>query len=446
MRIAVADVAYYVREGDVLDKTARLRGNSVYCPDRVVPMLPESLSNGLCSLKPNEDRACIVACITIDAKGTVIKKNFVRGLMRSVARLTYEQVQSAYDGIPDEKTGSLKNKVIEPLYGAFEVLNRARQKRGTLELEVPERKIEFDETGHVHAINEQQRLDSHRMIEEFMITANVAAAEVLEQNSEPVMYRIHDRPAADKIESLAEAVSNLGLKFKKTNTIDLHSFSLLINSAHKKNISTIINEIVLRTQSQAVYGPLRIGHFGLGLKTYCHFTSPIRRYSDILVHRSLIAALKLGSDGHSSGFAQNYSAIGEEISKTERRAMAVEREVKSRLITGFIAERIGAEFKAQITGITRFGIFVRLNDNGAEGLIPIGTLPGNWYNVDKSGLKMTEERTGTYFYLGETVDVKLVEALPITGSLKFAIVAKNVKAYSSGRQTLRYKRHRKRRY
>ena len=446
LRIAVADVAYYVREGDALDQTARLRGNSVYCPDRVVPMLPESLSNGLCSLKPNEDRACIVACITIDATGTVIKKNFVRGLMRSVARLTYEQVQSAYDGIPEDETGSLTKKIIKPLYGAFDVLNRARQKRGTLELELPERKIEFNKTGHVHAINEQQRLDSHRMIEEFMITANVAAAEVLEQHSEPVMYRIHDRPAADKIESLAEAVNNLGLKFKKTNMIDPRSFSLLVKNAHKKNISKIVNEIVLRTQSQAVYGPLRIGHFGLGLKTYCHFTSPIRRYSDLLVHRSLITALKLGSDGHSSGFAQNYSAIGEEISKTERRAMAVEREVKSRLITGFIAERIGAEFKAQITGITRFGIFVRLNDNGAEGLIPIGTLPGDWYNVAKSGLKMTEERTGIHFYLGETVNVKLVEALPITGSLKFAIVAKNATAYSSGRRKSRHKRHPKRRH
>ena len=446
LRIAVADVAYYVQEGDALDNTARLRGNSVYCPDRVVPMLPEALSNGLCSLKPNEDRACLVACITIDAKGNIIKKNFVRGLMRSVARLTYEQVQSAYDGIPDEKTGSLTNNVIKPLYGAFDVLNRARQERGTLELEIPSRKIKFDKAGHVHAINEQQRLDSHRMIEEFMITANVAAAEVLEQNSAPVMYRIHERPAADKIDSLAEAVKNLGLKFMKNNTIDPRSFSLLVANAHKKNISTIVNEIVLRTQSQAVYSPLRIGHFGLGLKTYCHFTSPIRRYSDILVHRSLITTLKLGSDGHTAGFAQNYSAIGEEISKTERRAMAVEREVQSRLITGFIAERIGAEFKAQITGITRFGIFVRLNDTGAEGLIPIGTLPGDWYNVDKSGLKMTEERTGTYFYLGESIKVKLEEALPITGSLKFAIVTKNMAAYRSGRRNSRYNRHRKRRY
>ena len=446
LQIAIADVAYYVQEGDALDKTARLRGNSVYCPDLVVPMLPESLSNDLCSLKPNEDRACIVACIKIDAEGNIIKKNFVRGLMRSVARLTYEQVQSAFDGISDEVTGSLTNKVIKPLYGAFFALNGARQKRGTLELEIPERKIEFDKTGRVHAINEQQRLDSHRMIEEFMITANVAAAEVLEHNAEPIMYRIHDRPAADKIESLTEAVNNLGLKFKNTNLIDPRSFSLLIKNAHKKNISTIVNEIVLRTQSQAVYGPLRIGHFGLGLKTYCHFTSPIRRYSDILVHRALITALKLGSDGHSSGFAQNYSAIGEEISKTERRAMAVEREVKSRLITGFIAERIGAEFKAQITGITRFGIFVRLNDNGAEGLIPIGTLPGDWYKVDKSGLKMTEERIGIHFYLGETVDVRLVEALPITGSLKFAIVTKNATAHSSGRRKSRYKRHPKRRH
>ena len=446
LQIAIADVAYYVQEGDALDKTARLRGNSVYCPDLVVPMLPESLSNGLCSLKPNEDRACIVACIKIDAEGNIIKKNFVRGLMRSVARLTYEQVQSAFDGIPDEVTGSLTTKVIKPLYRAFFALNRARQKRGTLELEIPDRKVKFDKAGRVHAIDEQQRLDSHRMIEEFMITANVAAAELLEQHSAPVMYRIHERPAPDKIESLAEAVNNFGLKFIKNNKIDPRSFSLLVADAHKKNISTIINEIVLRTQSQAVYGPLRIGHFGLGLKSYCHFTSPIRRYSDILVHRSLITALKLGSDGNSSGFAQNYSAIGEEISKTERRALAVEREVQSRLITGFIAERIGAEFKAQITGITRFGIFVRLNDNGAEGLIPIGTLPGDWYNVDKSGLKMTEERTGIHFYLGETVDVKLVEALPITGSLKFAIVAENITAYSSGRRNSRYNRHRKRRY
>ena len=446
LQIAIADVAYYVHEGDALDKTARLRGNSVYCPDRVVPMLPESLSTGVCSLKPNEDRACIVACIKIDAEGNIIKKNFARGLMRSVARLTYEQVQSAFDGIHDEVTGSLATKVIKPLYGAFFALNRARQKRGTLELEIPDRKVKFDKAGRVHAIDEQQRLDSHRMIEEFMITANVAAAELLEQHSAPVMYRIHERPAPDKIESLAEAVNNFGLKFIKNNKIDPRAFSLLVTDARKKNISTVINEIVLRTQSQAVYGPLRIGHFGLGLKTYCHFTSPIRRYSDLLVHRSLITALKLGSDGHSSGFAQKYAAIGEEISKTERRAMAVEREIQSRLVTGFVADRIGAEFNAQIIGITRFGIFVRLNDNGAEGLIPIGTLPGDWYNVDKSGLKMTEERSGSHFHLGETIDVKLVEAMPITGSLKFAIVAKNVTAYRSRRRNLRHKRHRKRLY
>ena len=445
--IAIADVAHYVREGDALDKTARLRGNSVYCLGRVIPMLPEALSNGVCSLKPNEDRACIIADIKIDSEGNTIKKKFGRCLMRSVARLTYEQVQSAYDGIPDKTTAPLINDVIRPLYGAFDALKRARKKRCALELELPEWNIELNDDGLIRKIGPKIHLDSHRLIEEFMIAANVAAAEVLEKHSATVMYRIHEPPAGEKISNLSEALSNLGLDvIKNGKTLNTKALCILLSKARKKNISSIVNECVLRSQSQAVYGPSRLGHFGLGLDTYCHFTSPIRRYSDILVHRSLITALQLGKDGHSIDFIEEYEKIGREISSAERKAMAIEREVQSRLITTFMVDRISAEFEAQITGVTRHGLFVRLHDTGAEGFIPLRTLPNDWYSVDRSGFKITGERSGIQFCLGGIVNVKLVEAIPNTGSLRFAIVGNNKKMIRSNRNRKRIRKRHKRQF
>lgn len=440
--VAIADVAHYVGEGDALDRTARLRGNSVYCPDRVIPMLPEALSNGMCSLRPTETRACLAAEMWISAEGKLLECEFKRGLMRSAARLTYEQVQAAHDGKPDEATAPLLENVIRPLYGAFRSLDRARRRRGTLDLELPERRIEFDDAGRVTAITERERLDSHRLIEEFMIAANVAAARTLESKSAPVMYRIHEPPATEKIEALGEALDGLGLKLTKSGSITPALFAGILKQAADKNIAPLVSEIILRSQSQAVYSPARLGHFGLALRTYCHFTSPIRRYADILVHRALISALGLGKDGLSGDQARSFEAIGEEISTAERRAMTVEREVQDRLVTAFIADRVGATFEGRITGVTRHGLFVRLNDTGAEGLLPIRMLPDDWYEVDDAGFSMTGERFGLRFRLGEEISVELADASPITGSLSFRLISGGGKA-PAGRNRARKPRQRR---
>jgi ribonuclease R len=399
--VAIADVSHYVRDGDALDRTARLRGNSVYCPDRVVPMLPEALSNGVCSLKPNEVRACLATEIWINSDGKLLRSEFKRALMRSTARLTYEQVQHAYDGHPDEATGALLDPVIKPLYGAFKALDQARRKRGTLELDLPERQILFDEAGNISAIKLRERLDSHRLIEEFMIAANVAAAKTLEAKKMPVMYRIHEPPALEKMEALGQALNNLGIKLTKSGALTPALFAGILNRVAGTDTAPLVSELILRCQSQAVYGPTKLGHFGLALKSYCHFTSPIRRYSDVLVHRALIRALDLGKDGLTHSDKGIFEEIGEEISSTERRAMSVEREVRERLVVSYIADQVGAAFDGLITGVTKFGLFIRLNE---------------------AGFSMTGERYGRLFRLGESVVVELAEAAPVTGSLSFRLI------------------------
>ena len=420
--VAIADVAYYIREGDILDQTARLRGNSVYCPDRVVPMLPEALSNGVCSLNPDEPRACIISEMWISNQGSLLRSEFKRGLMQSAARLTYEQVQQAYDGSPDEITTPLMEAVIKPLYGAFQALDIARQKRGTLDLDIPERQIHFDKDGSINAITLRERLNSHRLIEEFMIAANVSAAKTLEAKRLPVMYRNHEPPALEKLEALGQALNGLGIKLAKGTKISPKVFASVLRQAEHKDKEALVSEIILRSQSQAVYGPAKLGHFGLALSSYCHFTSPIRRYADLLVHRALISALELGTDGLGCDLESTFEKIGEEISAAERRAMTVEREVRDRLIVTYIADRVGAIFEGQITGVTRYGLFIRLNGTGAEGLLPIRMLPEDWYNIDKTGFSMIGERTSLQFRLGEIITVELTQAEQITGSLSFRFV------------------------
>ena len=385
-------------------------------------MLPEALSNGVCSLKPNEIRACLATEIWINSDGKLLRSEFKRALMRSTARLTYEQVQHAYDGHPDEATGALLEQVIKPLYGAFKALDQARRKRGTLELDLPERQFLFDEAGNISAIKLRERLDSHRLIEEFMIAANVAAAKTLEAKKMPVMYRIHEPPALEKMEALGQALNNLGIKLTKSGALAPALFAGILNRVAGTDTAPLISELILRCQSQAVYGPAKLGHFGLALKSYCHFTSPIRRYSDVLVHRALIRALDLGKDGLTHDDKGIFEEIGEEISSTERRAMSVEREVRERLVVSYIADQVGAAFDGLITGVTKFGLFIRLNDTGAEGLLPIKMLPDDWYEVDEAGFSMTGERYGRQFRLGESVVVELAEAAPITGSLSFRLI------------------------
>lgn len=420
--VAIADVAYYVRPGDALDRCAYERGNSVYFPDRVVPMLPEALSNGLCSLKPGEERPCMAVEMVIDAHGKKLRHRFLRGLMRSAARLTYEQVQQAHDGAPDEVTGPLRERVIAPLYGAFAALLEARERRGTLELDIPERKVVLGEDGTVERIEPRPRLDSHRLIEEFMIAANVAAAETLEAKRQPAMYRVHDAPDPVKVEALRQFVATLGLPLARGQVIRPQTFTRLLERAASTPYADMINQLVLRSQAQAVYSPENIGHFGLALRRYCHFTSPIRRYADLLVHRALISGNRLGEGGLPPEAGEAFAEIGMHISATERRAAAAERDAVDRFTAAFLAERVGAIFRGRIAGVTRFGLFVTLFDSGADGLVPIGTLPTDYYDHDEFQHALVGRRSGRVYRLGEPVEVRLLEAEPVTGGIILQLI------------------------
>jgi len=418
--VAIADVAWYVRPGDALDRSALQRGTSVYFPDRVIPMLPEALSNDLCSLRPREDRATLAAHIWIDAQGRIRRHRFERAMIRSAARLTYDQVQAARDGAPDDKTGPLMERIIAPLYGAYEVLAAARDKRGALDLDMPERKVEIGEDGHISRIAPRQRFDSHKLIEEFMIAANVAAAETLEARHTPCMYRVHDVPDPAKVAALADFVAALGFRMAKGQVMTATQFNRLLTQARGTPHWELINDMILRTQSQAVYSPDNLGHFGLGLRRYSHFTSPIRRYADLLVHRGLIRALGLGDGGLPDNADDSFEELGVRISAMERRGMLAEREALDRYITAYMTDHVDAEFQGRVTGVTRAGLFVTLDETGANGLIPIRSLePRDFYFHDERQQRLVGERTGRYFSLGMRVTVRLVEANTLTGSLLF---------------------------
>ena len=422
LMVAIADVAHYVRPGDILDRCAESRGNSVYFPDRVVPMLPEALSNGLCSLHPDEDRPCLAVHLWLDQDGGLRRHRFVRGLMRSAARLTYSQVQDAKDGRGDADTTPLLDTVIQPLYGAFAALSKARDKRGVLDLDLPERRVTLDESGNLTGIETRDRLDSHRLIEEFMITANVAAAKTLSRRKRPCMYRVHEPPDPFKVDALRDFLKSLGYSLPRGQALRPLNFSHVLHKASASDHGPLISEIVLRTQSKAIYSPENLGHFGLALDRYTHFTSPIRRYSDLLVHRSLINALKLGEHGLSAHSIERFGDIAEHISDTERRAEAAERDAFDRYAVAFLSERIGAEFSGRINGVTRFGLFVTLDETGADGLALVRSLGTEFFDHDESRHCLCGRATGKTFTLGDPVTVRLTEANPVTGSMQFEIL------------------------
>jgi ribonuclease R len=422
MLVAIADVAHYVRAGRPLDREAEKRGNSVYFPDRVVPMLPEALSNDLCSLRPREDRACLVAEIWIDAHGKMKRHQFHRGLMRSVARLTYERVQFAADGKPDDEIAPLMDAVIGPLYGAYAALREARRKRGTLDLEAQERRVILDDKGRVVRIEQRRSLDSHKLIEEFMIAANVAAAETLERRQQPCMYRIHPAPDAAKVEALREFLGSLDLGFAKGQVIRPKLFTQVLERAKETPYRAVVNELVLRTQMQAAYSPNNVGHFGLALPRYCHFTSPIRRYADLLVHRAIVDGLKLGSDGLPPGAEGRFERIGEAISATERRAAQAERDAIDRYTAAYLSAQRGETVAGRINGVTRFGLFVTLLESGGSGLVPISSLPNDFYEHDEAHHRLVGRRWARQYRLGDPVWSKIVEADPVTGGLVLHLV------------------------
>jgi ribonuclease R len=420
--VAIADVAYYVRPGSALDRSARERGNSAYFPDRVVPMLPHELSSDLCSLLPDVDRACLAVHIWLDTEGSKLRHQFARGLMRSHGNLSYERVQAAIDGRPDEETAALLEPVLKPLWAAWRAVMKEREKRQPLDIDSPERKIVLDETGRVASVAPRARLDAHRVIEEFMILANVCAAETLEARRQACMYRVHDQPSAEKLESLRDFLQTLEMPFAKGQVIRPRHFNAILARAAGTPHRRVVNEVVLRSQAQAVYSPDNIGHFGLALQKYAHFTSPIRRYSDLLVHRGLIRGLKLGDDGLTAEEIESFRETAEHISHTERRAMAAERESNDRYLAAFMADRVGATFSGRISGVARFGLFVALDETGADGIVPVSTLGRDYFVHDERAHALVGERTRATYRLGDAVVVRLREATPVTGGLVFEVL------------------------
>jgi len=418
--VAIADVAYYVRPGDALDHAARDRGNSVYFPDRVVPMLPEALSNELCSLKPHVDRACLAIEMTLSSDGKLKSHHIKRGLMRSQARLTYTQVQQAVDGVLDETTRPILDKVIKPLYGAYKSLAKARHRRGTLDIEQAERQVIFGPDGHIERIVPRPRYDSHRLIEEFMICANVAAARTLVAKSWPCLFRIHDAPDALRVANLRLTLRKMKIPFTKATNPQPSQFNELLAGTRKSPVAQMITDLVLRTQAQAKYSPLNIGHFGLSLSQYAHFTSPIRRYADLIVHRSLISALQLGTDGLINKDAP-LTAIADHISATERQAAIAEREVMDRFVTAYHYPHVGETFNATIVGVTKVGLFVAITDTGAQGFIPRGSIRGDNFYHDEDNHSLVGRRTKRMYQLGSRLEVLLQSADITANSLIFEI-------------------------
>ena len=420
--VAIADVAAYVRPGSALDRSAWGKGNSVYFPDRVEPMLPERLSAGLCSLVEGEDRATFAVRMVFDRTGRKIGHRFMRGLMRSAAKLSYEQAQAAIDGTPDDQTGPLLEPILRPLWAAYLTMKAGREARSPLEIESEERRIRLNAEGEVVSIEKRAGLEAHKLIEEMMIQANVSAAETLESRKSPLVYRVHDTPSQEKLFALGDFLSTVGIKWSKGQAATTRRFNDLLGQTRGGPHAQIVNEVVLRSQMQAIYAPDNIGHFGLNLDRYAHFTSPIRRYADLVVHRALIRALKLGSDGLSEAEIPRMAETAEHITVCERRAMAAERDANDRYVASFLSEHEGATFEGRITGVTRFGLFVRLEDTGADGLVPVSSLGAEYFVHDERAHALVGERSGKRWRLGTRVQVRLLEATPVTGGLLFEML------------------------
>ena len=410
--VAIADVAHYVKPGSALDNSARERGNSCYFPDRVVPMLPEALSNGWCSLKPHEDRGCLFVEMHIDVHGRKTAHKFGRGLMRSAARKTYEQVQAEFEDDPQSHAH---------LYAAYTALKAARDARGTLDLDLPERKVEIGLDGQVKNIAPRPQLDSHRLIEEFMILANVCAAEELEHRHQPCMYRVHAPPSPEKLDNLRSFLATLDISLVAGDQLHPRDLDRVLKLVAGTDNSSLVNETVLRSQSQAEYSPENIGHFGLALTKYAHFTSPIRRYADLLVHRALITGLKLGKDGLSPEDIAMFEDTAEQITGTERRATLAERDSTDRYLALYLQHRVGELFTSRVSGVTKFGLFVTLPESGASGFLSMANLPDDYWMHDEATQSLIGKRSRKTFQLAQMLDVRLAEARPVTGGLLFTL-------------------------
>ncbi|WP_037080466.1 ribonuclease R [Neorhizobium vignae] len=425
--VAIADVSWYIRTGSALDREALKRGNSVYFPDRVVPMLPERISNDLCSLREGEDRPALAVRMVFSKEGRKAGHTFHRIMMKSAAKLSYNQAQAAIDGKPDDKSGPLLEPILKPLWHAYGVMKRGRDRRQPLELDMPERKILLKPDGTVDRVQVPERLDAHKLIEEMMIQANVAAAETLEKKRQALIYRIHDTPSLAKQETLREFLATLGIPMAKGGQVRANSFNGILAKAEGTAHQVMVNEMVLRSQSQAIYSPENIGHFGLNLMKYAHFTSPIRRYADLIVHRALVGSLGLGEGGITPAEEAQLDDIAAEISTFERRAMAAERDTINRLIAHHLSGRIGEEFVGRVSGVTKAGLFVSLPTYGADGFIPISTLGNDYFIYDEAHQALSGEKTGLGYQIGDTVDVRLKQAIPLAGALQFEMLSEGKK-------------------
>ncbi|MDC3270960.1 ribonuclease R [bacterium] len=415
--VAIADVAHYVTAGSALDAEARKRGNSTYFPDRVVPMLPDRLSGDLCSLHEGVTRPCIAVEMKLSSTGEKLSHRFVRGLMRSPASLSYEEAQAAVDGDPSERATPLVDTVLSPLFGAYAALKQAREARQPLELDLPERKIILSDSGKVASVNFSERLDAHRLIEECMVLANVAAAETLIAKQQPLLFRVHEEPSPEKLDSLRETAKSVGLVLAKGQVLQTRHLNQLLKAAAGKDEAELINLSTLRSMTQAYYSSQNMSHFGLALQNYAHFTSPIRRYADLLLHRALVSAHGWATDGLSPQDIEMLDETAKHISETERRSMLAERDTTDRYLASFMSERVGNEFSGRISGVARFGIFVKLDETAADGLVPIRSLGREYFEHDADSQTLRGTDSGTVISLGQRVVVRLAETTPTTGGI-----------------------------
>jgi ribonuclease R len=421
--VAIADVAHYVTPNSELDREGRKRGNSTYFPDRVVPMLPDRLSGDLCSLHEGVERACLAVAMRIDVEGNKLSHEFHRGLMKSQASFNYEEVQAAMDGAPNDKTAPMVSDVIRPLYAAYAALKKARARRQPLELDLPERQIVLDDDGKVTSVNFKDRLDAHKLIEEFMVLANVAAAETLIAKKTDLLFRVHEEPSPEKLEALREVANASGLQLAKGQVLQTAHLNRLLEQARDTDHAELVNISTLRSMTQAYYNPDNFGHFGLALKSYAHFTSPIRRYADLIVHRALVSSHGWGNDGLSPWDREHLAETAKQISDTERRSMVAERDTTDRYLAAFLSERIGAELHGRVAGIAKFGIFVKLDETGADALVPIRTLGAEYFDFDTESQTLMGSKSGTIIGLGQRAVVKLAEAAPVTGGLTAELIS-----------------------
>lgn len=423
--VGIADVSWYVRPDSMLDKEAFRRGNSTYFPDRVVPMLPFSLSNGVCSLNPNEPRGALVCEVWLDENGKKKRHKFYRALIQSVARLTYDEVQDVIEGTKKLDVD------LDALISVYKLLEKQRTHRGTLELDVPERQVVLDKKGRVKEVHLREQNDAMKLIEELMILANVSAAETLTELGQGTLYRVHDHPSNEKIETLNAYLKTLNKKPLSTSALP-RDFNAVLKSMNLGKQNYVLNNLILRTQAQAVYSPDNIGHFGLALEKYTHFTAPIRRYSDLLVHRLLVSGLKLGEGGITLEQTKNMERLAEHISFTERQSAAAEQNAVDRYLASSMQDKIGQAFTGRISSVTAFGLFIMVDGTEADGFVPFRAMNGDYFRFDEKRTCLIGKHSGKTYQLGDSVSVILCECTPATGGLVFKLANPNKKLTKYG--------------